>query len=230
MKRLLTQFRILIRLKNYLLLAVMLLSCAAFAQPSCGFFDKKIKLADGTSVCLNDVPFFNRKGFINNEPNSSYASKVQQSSSFAVAATSDPKSCPFATYIAWNWGFGRDASEALTNCGQRLNETLKTHGKFDPKVECKCEILVESSNASKLSKQTFAERIELFDKQIAIGNKPLNFAEAKIFPENKIPLWSDRVAKETGTLLKLWLEENSYVATNEVPAPFFAKPQRARCR
>ena len=221
MKRMLTQFRILIRHKNYLLLAVMSLSCAAYAQPSCGFFDKKIKLADGASVCLNDVPFFNRKGFISNEPNSSYASKVQQSSSFAVAATSDPKSCPFATYIAWNWGFGRDASEALTNCGQRLNEALKTHGKFDPKVECKCEILVESSNASKLSKQTFAERIELFDKQIAIGNKPLNFAEAKILPESPILLWTDRVAKETGTLLKLWLEENSYIASNEVPAPIF---------
>ena len=222
MKRLPFQFRILISLKNYLLLAVMLLSCAAFAQSSCGFFDKQIKLADGASVCLKDVPFFNRKGFISNEPNSSYASKSQQTSSFAVAASSDPKSCPFATYIAWDWGYGRDASEALTKCEERLKEAVKAHGKFDSKVECKCEILVDSSNASKLTKQALTERTDLFDKQIGIGNKPLNLAEAKLFPENnKILLWTDRVAKETGTSLKLWLEENSYVASNEVPAPIF---------
>jgi len=199
----------------------MLLSCTAFAQTSCGFFDKKIKLVDGASICLKDLPFFNRKGFISNEPNSSYASKVQQTSTSAVAASSDPKSCPFVSYIAWDWGSGRDVSEALTKCEERLNEAVKSQGGFETKVECKCEILVDSSNTSKLTKPAFVERIELFEKQIAIGNKPLNLTATKILPENKSPLWTDRVAKETGTRLKLWLEENSYAATNEVPAPIF---------
>ena len=133
MKRLPSQFRILTRLKNYLLLAIIFLPCAAFAQPSCGFFDKKFKLADGASICLKDVPFFNRTGLISNEPNSSFASKAQQSSSFAVAASSDPKSCPLATFIAWDWGYGRDAAEALPKCNERLKEAVKTHGKFDSK-------------------------------------------------------------------------------------------------
>ena len=128
MKRLPSQFRILTSHKNYLLLAIMFLSCAAFAQQSCGFFDKKITLADGVSVCLKDMPFFNRKGLISNEPNSSFASKAQQSSSFAVAASSDPKSCPLATFIAWDWGYGRDAAEALPKCNERLKEAVKTHG------------------------------------------------------------------------------------------------------
>ena len=221
MKRLPSQFRMLISLNNYLLLAIMLLSGTAYAQTSCGFFDKRIKLVDGASICLKDLPFFNRKGFISNEPNSSYASKVQQTSSSAVAASSDPKSCPFVSYIAWDWGYGRDASEASTKCEERLKEAVRAHGKFNPNNECKCEILFDSSSASKLTKQAFSERIELFEKQIAIGNKPLNLAEAKIVTENKSILWADRVAKETGTLLKLWLEENSYVPSNEIPAPIF---------
>ena len=194
MKRLPSQFRILTRLKNFLLLAIIFFSCSAFAQPSCGFFDKKITLADGVSVCLKDLPFFNRKGLINNEPNSSFASKAQQSSSFAVAASSDPKSCPLATFIAWDWGFGRDALEALPKCNDRLKEAVKAHGKLDPKMECKCDILVDSSVTSKLTKQALTERTELFEKQIAIGNKPLNFVAVDTL--TKIPVQSNSVSDE----------------------------------
>ena len=194
MKRLPSQFRILTRLKNYLLLAIMFLPCSAFAQPSCGFFDKKITLADGVSVCLKDLPFFNRKGLISNEPNSSFASKAQQSSSFAVAASSDPKSCPLATFIAWDWGYGRDAAEALPKCNERLKEAVKAHGKLDPKVECKCDILVDSSVTSKLTKQALTERTELFEKQIAIGNKPLNLVAVDAL--TKIPLQSNAISDE----------------------------------
>jgi len=194
MKRFSSQFRILIRLKNYLLLAIMFLPCAAFAQPSCGFFDKKFKLADGVSICLKDVPFFNRTGLISNEPNSSFASKAQQSSSFAVAASSDPKSCPLATFMAWDWGFGRDAAEALPKCNERLKEAVKANGKLDPKVECKCDILVDSSVTSKLTKQSLTERTELFEKQIAIGNKPLNLIAVDALI--KIPVQSNSKSDE----------------------------------
>ena len=172
----------------------MFLSCAAFAQQSCGFFDKKITLADGVSVCLKDVPFFNRKGLISNEPNSSFASKAQQSSSFAVAASSDPKSCPLATFIAWDWGYGRDAAEALPKCNERLTEAVKAHGKLDPKVECKCDILVDSSITSKLTKQALTERTELFEKQIAIGSKPLNLVVVDALI--KIPVQSNSISDE----------------------------------
>ena len=194
MKRLPSQFRILTSHKNYLLLAIMFLSCAAFAQQSCGFFDKKITLADGVSVCLKDMPFFNRKGLISNEPNSSFASKAQQSSSFAVAASSDPKSCPLATFIAWDWGYGRDAAEALPKCNDRLTEAVKAHGKLDPKVECKCDILVDSSITSKLTKQALTDRTELFEKQIAIGNKPLNLVAVDALI--KIPVQSNSISDE----------------------------------
>ena len=194
MKRLPSQFRIFTSHKNYLLLAIMFLSCAAFAQQSCGFFDKKITLADGVSVCLKDMPFFNRKGLISNEPNSSFASKAQQSSSFAVAASSDPKSCPLATFIAWDWGYGRDAAEALPKCNDRLTEAVKAHGKLDPKVECKCDILVDSSITSKLTKQALTDRTELFEKQIAIGNKPLNLVAVDAL--TKIPVQSNSISDE----------------------------------
>ena len=172
----------------------MFLPCAAFAQPSCGFFDKKFKLADGVSICLKDVPFFNRTGLISNEPNSSFASKAQQSSSFAVAASSDPKSCPLATFIAWDWGYGRDAAEALPKCNERLKEAVKAYGKLDPKVECKCDILVDSSVTSKLTKQSLTERTELFEKQIAIGNKPLNLIAVDALI--KIPVQSNSKSDE----------------------------------
>ena len=154
--------------------ALLLLSHSTFAQSSCGFFDAKVKLADNSSLCVKEVSFFNRKGLVNNEPNSSYASKAQQISSFAIAGSSDPKFCPLATYMAWNWGYQRDASEALTGCNERLQNVIKTHGKFDQKVDCKCEVLVDSSITSKFTKQTLTERTELFSKQIASGNKPLN--------------------------------------------------------
>ena len=183
-----TQFRLLTSLKNYLLLALMLLSSAAFAQSACGFFDKKINLADGTSVCLKEAPFFNRRGLISNEPNSSFSSKAQQSSSFAVAASSDPKSCPFATFIAWDWGYGRDAAEALPKCNERLNEAVKAVGKLDPKVECKCDILVDSSITSKLTKQALTDRTELFEKQIANPKtQTLEFSFAKLKPKTRKP-------------------------------------------
>ena len=172
----------------------MFLPCAAFAQPSCGFFDKKFKLADGVSICLKDVPFFNRTGLISNEPNSSFASKAQQSSSFAVAASSDPKSCPLATFMAWDWGYGRDAAEALPKCNERLKEAVKANGKLDPKVECKCDILVDSSVTSKLTKQSLTERTELFEKQIAIGNKPLNLIAVDALI--KIPVQSNSKSDE----------------------------------
>ena len=213
MKRLTSQFRMLTRLKNYLLLAIIFLSCSAFAQSSCGFFDKKITLADGVSVCLKDMPFFNRKGLISNEPNSSFASKAQQSSSFAVAASSDPKSCPLATFIAWDWGFGRDALEALPKCNERLKEAVKAHGKLDPKVECQCDILVDSSVTSKLTKQALTERTELFEKQIAIGNKPLNLAAVDTLI--KIPAQSNSVSddlKKTEAIAQREADERKKVA------------------
>ena len=195
MNRLLFQIRKLISQKNGVAVTVlMLLSFNAFAQSSCGFFDKKIKLADGASLCVKDVPFFNRTGLISNEPNSSFASKAQQSSSFAVAASSDPKSCPLATFIAWDWGYGRDAAEALPKCNERLNEAVKAVGKLDPKVECKCDILVDSSVTSKLTKQALTERTELFEKQIAIGNKPLNLVAGDALI--KIPVQSNSTSDE----------------------------------
>ena len=195
MNRLLFQIRKLISQKNGVAVTVlMLLSFNTFAQSSCGFFDKKIKLADGASLCVKDVPFFNKKGFVSNEPNSSYASLAQQFTSFAIAASSDPKLCPFATYMAWNWGYGQDASEALTKCEGRLQEAVKTHGKLDPKVECKCDILVDSSVTSKLTKQALTERTELFEKQIAIGNKPLNLVAGDALI--KIPVQSNSTSDE----------------------------------
>ena len=192
---------------------LMLLSFNAFAQSSCGFFDKKIKLADGASLCVKDVPFFNRTGLISNEPNSSYASKAQQSSSFAVAASSDPKSCPLATFIAWDWGYGRDAAEALPKCNERLKEAVKAHGKLDPKVECKCDILVDSSVTSKLTKQALTERTELFEKQIAIGNKPLNLVAVDAL--TKIPLQSNSISdelKKTEAIAQREADERKQVA------------------
>jgi hypothetical protein len=195
MNHLLCQIRKLISQKNGVAVTVlMLLSCNSFAQSSCGFFDKKIKLADGASLCVKDVPFFNKKGFVRNEPNSSYASLAQQFSSFAIAASADPKLCPFATYMAWNWGYGQDATEALTKCEERLLEAVKTQGTLDPKVECKCEILVDSSSTSKLTKQALTERTELFEKQIAIGNRPLNLVVVDALI--KIPVESNSISDD----------------------------------
>ena len=188
MKHVFSHIRKSVSLKNGLVVTtLLLLSCTAFAQSACGFFDSKVKLADDSSLCIKDIPFFNRTGIVTSEPKASYASIAAANPfSFAVAATADPKLCPFASIISRNFGNGLDAAEAIKSCDTKLQQAVQTIGKSDSNVQCKCQILIDNSRKSPLDRQAFNERMNQFEIQISSGNKPLKGTQIDIvIAENK---------------------------------------------
>ena len=70
---------------SLLVLILMTIYFATYAQSTCGFLDTKVTLSDRTSLCVKDVPFFNKAGLIVNDSNSTYADIAKRSSTFAIA-------------------------------------------------------------------------------------------------------------------------------------------------
>ena len=106
---------------------------------TCGFFDKKIRFSDQTSVCVEEFEFLKIKGLMKSIPNESYSSQISSKRSYAIALTADPKHCPFAQSMQWNWG-RNDANKAEDKCNSRIREAVKLLGKDGIKKEsCKWE-------------------------------------------------------------------------------------------
>jgi len=94
-------------------------------------------------------------------------------------------------------------------------------GEFKDRLRSGKGVLLNSSG-SIIQEGVWAEDKFTNSTQVAYGLEELSQIQiAKIFAENKNLFWTERVSKATGTVLRLWLEENSYVASNEVPAPIF---------
>ena len=158
---------------RFLLSIVILFPFTAFAQSSCGFLDTKVTLSDKTSLCVKDVPFFNKLGLIVNDPNSTYLDIAKRSSTFSIATTTEPQLCPFASQIAWNFGTRENSLSALKGCEEKLQSRVNQIDKADQSVNCKCDILVDSSSTSKWNRREIDQLSQQYLTQISASNKPL---------------------------------------------------------
>lgn len=161
-------------MKNSLLgLMLMTIYFATYAQSSCSFLDTKVTLSDKTSLCVKDVPFFNKSGLIVNDPNSTYADIAKRSSTFSIATTTEPQLCPFASQITWNFGTRENSLSALKGCEEKLQSRVSQIGKADQSVNCKCDILIDSNSTSKWNKKELDLLTQQYLTQISASNKPL---------------------------------------------------------
>lgn len=160
-----------LRRRAALLVLALLLGAvgSAQAQSGCGFFERKIRFADGQEGCASEFAFLRQEGLIANESGTSYAAKSRASATYAIALTADPQSCPFASYMAWNWS-GRDAAEALPKCNERMAEALRRVG--SSAANCRCETVVDTARSA-LSRKDFEARLALVEKQYRAGGAPL---------------------------------------------------------
>ncbi len=161
-------------MKNSLLgLMLVTIYFATYAQSTCGFLDTKVTLSDRTSLCVKDVPFFNKAGLIVNDSNSTYADIAKRSSTFSIATTTEPQLCPFASQISWNFGTRENSLSALKGCEEKLQSRVSQIGKADQSVNCKCDILIDSNSASKWNKRELDLLTQQYLTQISASNKPL---------------------------------------------------------
>lgn len=123
-------------------------------QQNCGFFEPTIKFKDGVKDCAKSFSFLNRRGLISGRPSSTYRDLM--SGRWAIAATNDPKQCPFASRIAWDLG-GYEATTALAECDKILNDRIRESITQGASRDCRCEVLAESGE-SKLTRDQFVAR------------------------------------------------------------------------
>jgi hypothetical protein len=148
------------------------------SNAACGLLDKKVSFADGTSVCLNEFSFLNVKGLMKSIPNESYSSKSKSHSSYAIAVTAEPMLCPFEQSMQWDWN-GDDGRRAISSCESKMTAAIQSFGKSGSVQSCKCEILIDNGK-SKLSRSEFDQRTKQYERQIALGLKPIQVVEAQM--------------------------------------------------
>ena len=134
------------------------------SQSSCGFFDPKVRFADGSTACLSSFALLQRSGLITGEFANVVGVARTHGSSYALATTANPKQCPFVQFTSWNWS-GQDASYALPGCEQRLKDALQ---RFPSASGCKCEVLLDSGKSA-LSRAEFEERLQHSEQFLATG-------------------------------------------------------------
>jgi hypothetical protein len=165
--------------RNYLkLCALIALALPIASHAVCGLMDKKVSFADGTSACLNEFSFLNVKGLMKSIPNESYSSKSKSHSSYAIAVTAEPMLCPFEQSMQWDWN-GDDGRRAINSCESKMTAAVQSLGKSTSVQNCKCEILIDNGK-SKLTKPEFDQRTKQYERQIALGLKPIQVVEAQM--------------------------------------------------
>ena len=163
-----------------------LLTAAAFVLPMNGYAAcesnaKKITFTDGATACLNEFSFLNVKGLMKSVPNESYSSKSKSHSSYAIAITAEPMLCPFEQSMQWDWN-GDDGRRAVSSCESKMTAAIQTFGKSPSAQNCKCEILIDNGK-TKFSKTEFEQRTKQYERQIALGLKPIQVVEAQIMEQ-----------------------------------------------
>ena len=153
---------------------VLPLSCNA----ACGFTDKKITFTDGAKACLNEFSFLNVKGLMKTKPNESYSSQAKSQSSYAIAVTADPMLCPFEQSMQWDWS-GDEGNRAVSSCESKMTAAVQALGKSANIQSCKCEILIDNGK-TKFSKAEFDQRTKQYERQIALGFRPIQVVESQI--------------------------------------------------
>ena len=189
-----------------------LLLAVAFCIPltsnaACGQLDKKVSFADGTSACLNEFSFLNVKGLMKSIPNESYSSKSKSHSSYAIAVTAEPMLCPFEQSMQWDWN-GDDGRRAVSSCESKMSAAVQTLGKSTNLQSCKCEILIDNGK-TKFSRTEFDQRTRQYERQIALGLKPIQVVEAQMKEQ------ADREAEAKRQAEAKKREDDRLIATKE---------------
>ena len=169
------------------LLAVIALALPLSSNANCGSTNKKLSFADGSVACLEEFSFLNKQGLMKSIPNESYATKSQKHISFAIAVTAQPLFCPFEQSMQWGdfnsgtrWNVNSmEAREAVRSCENKMNAAIQVFGKTGDVQSCKCEVLVESG-AVKMSRAEFEQKTKTYERQIALGLKPIQVSEAQL--------------------------------------------------
>jgi hypothetical protein len=161
-----------------------LLTAAVFVLPvtsyaACGSNDKKITFTDGATACLNEFNFLNIKGLMKPFPNESYSSKSQSIRTYAVAVSADPLLCPFEHSMQWDHSTGDNDRRAINACESRMPAAIQTYGKSESVQNCKCEVLIDNGK-SNFTRSAFEQKTKLYERQIALGFRPIQIVEAQI--------------------------------------------------
>ena len=160
------------------ILAAFALSIPLAGNAACGLLDKKVLFADGSSACLNEFSFLNVKGLMKTIPNESYSSKSKSHNTYAIAVTAEPMLCPFEQSMQWDRS-GEDGKLAVNSCESKMAAAIQTLGKSASVQSCKCEILIDNGKA-KFSKAEFDQRTKQYERQVALGFRPIQIVEAQI--------------------------------------------------
>jgi hypothetical protein len=160
------------------ILMAFLMALPFVSNAACGVTDKKVSFADRSSACLNEFSFLNIKGLMKSIPNESYSSKSKSHSSYAIAVTAEPMSCPFEQSMQWDWN-GDDGRRAVSSCESKMTAAVQTFGKSLGVQNCKCEILIDNGK-TKFSRAEFDQRTRQYERQIALGLKPIQVVEAQM--------------------------------------------------
>ena len=148
------------------------------SNAACGLMDKKVSFVDGSSACLNEFSFLNVKGLMKSIPNESYSSKSKSHSSSAIAVTAEPMLCPFEQSMQWDWN-GDDGRRAVNSCESKMTAAVQVFGKSASVQNCKCEIILDTGK-TKFSRAEFDQRTRQYERQIALGLKPIQVVEAQM--------------------------------------------------
>ena len=148
------------------------------SNAACGLMDKKVSFVDGSSACLNEFSFLNVKGLMKSIPNESYSSKSKSHGSYAIAVTAEPMLCPFEQSMQWDWN-GDDGRRAVNSCESKMTAAVQVFGKSASVQNCKCEIILDTGK-TKFSRAEFDQRTRQYERQIALGLKPIQVVEAQM--------------------------------------------------
>ena len=111
-------------------------------------------------------------------PNESYSSKAKSHSSYAIAVTAEPMLCPFEQSMQWDWS-GDEGRRAVSSCESKMTAAIQTFGKSASVQNCKCEIIIDNGK-TKFSRAEFDQRTRQYERQIALGLKPIQVVEAQM--------------------------------------------------
>jgi len=160
------------------IVGIFLLALSLASNAACGLMDKRVSFADGSSACLNEFSFLNVKGLMKSIPNESYSSKSKSHSTYAIAVTAEPMLCPFEQSMQWDWS-GDDGRRAVSSCESKMTAAVQTFGKSASVQNCKCEVLIDNGKTN-LSRFEFEQKTKLYERQIALGLKPIQVVEAQL--------------------------------------------------
>ena len=141
---------------------LLMLSCTAFAQSSCGFFDPKVTFSDGSNACLSEFPFFSRKGLLQSFPDHIQLAKSHKD--YAIAIPANPDRCPFVRFTAWDTTAA--SQNALPRCQERMDADLVKNTTYK---DCRCDVLIDSGK-TKLNRTEFAGRLSSVEYFLTTNN------------------------------------------------------------